>query len=445
MAKTWLSGAWFWRTKRGSAAIAAGGSEASQPLAIAPTERAFAVLVWTIFALTFLKGFRFPSLWCATHFTFNYSQGFVRRGLVGEVLRQLGGNDVYKYNLFVALSFAILAAVGLLLTLAIRRVLRERQGNWTFRVGLLVACASPGMVFFVHAVGYFDLLGLLFVLALLLWAPSAPGRFPVFYALAAGGLVLPLIHEGLLVMFGPAALFIGLCKWIRALDGRQPTRREFCLLGAHAVGAVALICAVTVTVSSPTSLSTMQALQRFARQHADFGLRPDAFQVLTQTTRNNVTVVVPSFWAAQSSRVTGVRGLIAFLPGFSFLAYCTVRSIVASALQKPLRAALVISFLAASLAPEVMNFVGWDWQRWNSMALMSCLTCVVAYPLHLAKARDARGSLGLVTIGLLLTAIGLASTAPLFDEYKVQYFPFDQQFEFMGRVLDGHFKYRPSQ
>ena len=41
---------------------------------------------WAFFAIavvvsltTFLKGFRMPNAWAATHFAFNYSQGFVRR------------------------------------------------------------------------------------------------------------------------------------------------------------------------------------------------------------------------------------------------------------------------------------------------------------------------------------------------------------------------------
>jgi len=43
-----------------------------------------------VFAVSLLKGARMPSLWAATHMTFNYSQGFIRRGLFGQVLRVFG-------------------------------------------------------------------------------------------------------------------------------------------------------------------------------------------------------------------------------------------------------------------------------------------------------------------------------------------------------------------
>jgi hypothetical protein len=40
--------------------------------------------------------------------------------------------------------------------------------------------------------------------------------------------------------------------------------------------------------------------------------------------------------------------------------------------------------------------------------------------------------------------MGLASTTKLFDNYQVQFFPFDKQFEFMSHVLESDFRYKPS-
>ena len=417
----------------------------TSPLGFRASERAFAVIVWIVSSLTFLKGFRFPSLWCATHFTFNYSQGFVRRGLVGELARRIGGDDVYKYNVFLGLSFVIFGAVATLLCVGVQRVLREHPGNWAFRAALLVFCASPGTVFLVHLVGYFDFLGLLSLLALLWFGVRARGGFSVFYVLGGLGCVLPLIHEGLLVMFGPSALFVGVCQWLRALGDREPGARDWSLLAAHVMGSVLLVCAVSYAVSGTTALPTQQALQRFATQHADFKLRPDAFQVLSQSTRHNILVVVPGYWSWPFGRTLALRGQIAFVPGFLFLLYCGAREIWAARRAKTLRVALLLLFVAAAIAPEAMNVVGWDWPRWNSMALMSALICMLAYQLYFPSAKRARPSLSLLTLGVALTSIGLASTTMLFDNYQVQFFPFDQQFEFMNRVLDGNFRYRPAE
>jgi hypothetical protein len=58
--------------------------------------RHFAIVAWLVFAVSLLKGLRMPSSWSATHMTFNYSHGFIRRGLIGEVLRLVGGARPYN-------------------------------------------------------------------------------------------------------------------------------------------------------------------------------------------------------------------------------------------------------------------------------------------------------------------------------------------------------------
>jgi hypothetical protein len=58
-------------------------------------------------------------------------------------------------------------------------------------------------------------------------------------------------------------------------------------------------------------------------------------------------------------------------------------------------------------------------------------------------ARRAAPSLVLVTAGLLFTAIGLASTTMLFDRLEVQFFPFEHQFQFVQKLFNGHFRWRP--
>jgi hypothetical protein len=415
----------------------------SHPLSFRATDRAFAVITWGIFALSFAKGFRFPGLWTATHFTFNYSHGFVRRGLVGELARRIAGNGVYKYNVFLAFSFLILASVGALMALAIGRVLRWRPNDWSFRTVLLIVCASPGAVFLVHAVGYFDFFGLLALLGVLFWANERRSRSSIFFLLAFLGLVLALVHEGLVVMFGPCALFIALCQWIRTFQGREPSTRDWALFATGSLLIVLLIVSFVVAVCGPTDVARMEALRQFASHHADFALRPDAFAVLTQSTYRNVTVVVPGFWGMAEERSTALNGQVAFMPGFLFALFCGVRDLLAISLPRAQRAALLILFLAGGITPELMNIVGWDWPRWDSMALMTCLICTVTYKTFFPYSKRASSSLSLVTIGLLLTSAGLASTTLLFDNYRTQAFPFLQQIDFANQVLDSRFRWKP--
>jgi len=413
--------------------------DSATPVRLASEEagdRAFAVLGWGLFALSFLKGFRLPSLWCATHFTFNYSQGFVRRGLVGELARRIGGDDVYKYDVFTAFSFFVMSALIVLFALAARRALRARSRDWILRVSLLVLAASPGMVFLVHAVGYFDLIGLSALLAFLLWAGRTRRDLAIFYVLLPLGLALALVHEGLIVMFGPSAMFIALCHFLRSWDRRPMAKLRVGLACAHLVVSASLVAALLIALSGTISEDRVHRLYVFAVHHADFAVRADAFEVFNTSARYNILTKIPAFWRIPSERAIALSGQIGFLPGFLFLVFCGARQIWSARRPWPARAALLLVFMAAALSPELMNFIGWDWPRWNSMALMTCAICTVAYRSYFPAAAQPRPSLAVLTTGLLLAAVGLTSTTRLFDDYQVQFFPFDRQFELIERVLE---------
>jgi len=412
-----------------------------RPLSFRGMDRAFAWVAGCVLWLTFAKGFRFPGLWAATHFTFNYSQGFAKRALVGELARRLFGDDVYRYNGFVAFSFLTLFATFAALFVGVRRALRTHT-DWSFRAVLLVACASPGTIFLVHIVGYFDFIGLLAVLGLLHWAVRKKGRFAAWYGITAVGLILPFVHEALVVMFGPTALFLAFCHWLRALGEAGPTPRQWLWFAAHTLLATLLVAGVVIGISV-LGVPHAQALQRFAAQHANFALRPDAFAVLTQSTYRNFTEVVPGYWSLPVPRMEGTAGQVAFLPGFLFVVAFGIRELLAAHGTRWLKAVLCSLFVAAALAPEAMNLVGWDWQRWNGMALTTALICIVTYKLYFPSAPRTRPSLRFVTLGVLLTAIGLSSTIKLYDDFKVQFFPYEQQLEFLRLVVDTGFRYRP--
>ena len=411
-----------------------------RPLSFRNVDRAFAWLASLVLALTIAKGFRFPGRWAATHFTFNYSQGFTKRALVGEIARRIGGDYVYRYNVFVAFSFLVLIAVGVTLFIVTRQALRTREADWTFRAVVLVTCASPGTLFLAHIVGYFDFIGLLAVLGLLRWAVKSQHRSALYWGITATFLVLPFIHEGLVVMFGPCALFIALCHWLRAQGERTPTTQDFLRFGSSALLATLLVISVVVSISA-LSVPRYLELQRFALQHSDFWLRPDAFTVLTQSAYRNFAVSVPAYWRWHGARMLAAEGQTAFMPGFLFVIAYSIRELYAA--PRARRVVLCLAFLAAALAPQAMNLVGWDWQRWDGMALMTSLICIVAYKLHFPAAPTTRPSLRFVTVGVSLTAIGLASTMPLYDGLKVQFFPYVRQLEFVKLVLESGFRYRP--
>jgi hypothetical protein len=407
--------------------------------------RPFGVLLATVFVITFFKGFRLPSLWPATHFAFNYSFGFVRRGLVGEVARRLFGNDVYKYHNFLAFALGSMAVLAVLLAQAIIRALRLNPNDWGLRVALLLFGVSPGLVFFVHMVGYFDYVGAIGVLGLCFAAMRIQHRFaPAYLALVLGALLV-LIHEGLAVMFVPSIFFVLLCHAVRGSLTRSIGKWEWAALAAHGVLATApfLLAAVVLSASGTQDGERVRALVAFVQKHADFPIRADAVEVLTRSSAANMRVIVPWYWAQPLSRQLAFANFSAFLPGFALILYYGVVSIRRIDLPRVLSWLLLAAFLAAALCPQLLNFVGWDWPRWNGISLVQSVVCLLSVKLLLPQKESPEISDRFLTLGVVFTAIGLASTAFLFDDYRVQFFPFENQLDLLLNMFKGKFILRP--
>lgn len=417
------------------------------PSANSSFRRPFAVVLAAAFTITVFKGFRLPSLWSATHFAFNYSQGFVRRALVGEVARRLFGDNVYTYRNFLAFSYLVLAACGALVGWLIARVLRERQEDWGLRVVLLAFAASPALVFFVHMVGYLDNVGLLMVLLFLIGAERLKNAFVPPALVSVVGVLLLLVHEGLCVMFLPTLFFFLVCHALRSHRARPFQKWMWAVLAAEAVLAVApvLIGAVLLSRSGAEHGARVSALVDFMRQHVDFPIRGDAVETLTRSSEENMRRIVPWYWSLPSSRRLALANFSAFLPGLGVLVYFAVVSIGRLRLPRAQSAAMLATFVAATFSPLLMNFVGWDWPRWNGIALVDGMIALLAM-LWFFKAEAgsvlASGA-RFLAIGVVATFIGLASDAFLFDDYRVQYFPFERQFELLERLWKDDFKTRP--
>lgn len=412
-----------------------------------PFRRPFAWVLAVVFTITIFKGFRLPSLWSATHFAFNYSQGFVRRAFVGEVARRLFGDNVYTYRNFLAFSYLVLAACGALLGLRMARALRAREHDWGLRVVLLTFAASSGLVFFIHMVGYLDNVGLLLTLLFFVLIERMKNPFvPAPLALTFGAVLL-LIHEGLVVMLVPTLFFGLVCHALRRHRERPLVGWAWGVLGAEAVLATVplLIGAVLLSRSGAQHADRVNALVEFMRQHVDFPIRGDAVETLTRSSEENMRHIVPWYWSQPTSWKFAWQNFSSFLPALGVMIYFAVVSMWRLRLPLVLRGALLAAFMAATFSPQFMNFVGWDWPRWNGITLVACMIAILAVRSFLDVDEDARAVNGprFLAVGVITTFIGLASSAFLFDDYKVQYYPFEHQFELLERLWKEDFKTRP--
>ena len=117
-----------------------------------------------------LKGLHMPYSWPATQAQIDYRYGFLRRGLFGEACRQLH-LPIWRYGVFSAVSFLLLAGFFLLLGWCVRRSGLDRAGLGAFSA--LIA-GSFCVSLLVNLVGFYDIVMAMLVLAVLL--VKRPGR-----------------------------------------------------------------------------------------------------------------------------------------------------------------------------------------------------------------------------------------------------------------------------
>lgn len=421
----------------------------------------FTVTAALLFLVSVLKGIRMPNAWAATHMTFNYSHGFVRRGLVGELLRLVGGGRLYRYGSLACLAFAFAAVGAVALVLAIRRTSSTlRDGDQAFRAAVLVVAASPAVVFLAHIVGYFDHLGIAFASGLLLLWRRVRSDYVAACSLAVVGVLFALIHESLVLMFVPALTFGLLCRIVASGSGqnqtevghssRTPAARVAAFVAALGAAAVAFVATTAVSATGTKPAATIQALQISTAPLVDFPLRGDAFDVLSRSMKENAFKLMPYHWSFAANRRYLVRSLVAALPGLAFLLWCGIRRIRRVPFSTFGRRTLLVLFPLVSLGPLSLNVLGWDSARWSAAAILASFTSVTAlylfgpspHPPPSSLSSPPRDSALPLTCTLAAAAIvlGLSTNYPdfLFDGYVVQWFPFDAQLEsFFGLLMNG--------
>ncbi len=404
----------------------------------------YAWLLGVVIGITLLKGFRLPNLYSATHFVFNYSSGFVRRGLVGEVMQRVFGDAAFTYGAFLVFAVVLFVLAAAALSWGVRRALTATPEDLAYRCALLVFVSSPALVFFVHMVGYLDYIGLIAVLGIVLWAPRTRSRYALFYLVAACACVFAFIHEILAVMFMPVLSFVMLCHMLRHWS--ELSRLQRASMFAHASMVVALAFGLSGAVSTlgTRDMATVSQLQASLLTKVDFGLRPDAFSALARSSVDSYTTLMPWYWGKNRHSLLAPKAWLAVLPSVLFLVRYASNEILRLPIQTWARWLLWAAMFATIAAPQTLNLVGWDWNRWNAISVIGCFTCITATKVFFPGTLPPLRSPGPLLIGgLIAVVLSLAADTPLFDEFQVQFFPFDEQVKFIMNLLDPAFKYRP--
>lgn len=349
--------------------------------------------------LAVCRGLSPANTWITTQAQIDYSQGFAKRALFGQLFTQ--PFHLYTVGRFSWCSLLFLAfALALLAGFVSRSGIAERIGY-----GEIVAVfwSSYCVTFFVNNLGYADVL-LLSCATTLLLIRSDRLRFLLALPICLFAL---LLHEMFLIAFLPAVLFSFVLKALLAESSR--TRRELLLLAGLLFG---YCFAITLMISLQPTLSPekIAALERMVHAHARFKTNDAFFIVLSNSFADNVRQMAhlyynkPSWWLAQLSSV------VFFLPP-NALFWITGRRI-ARAANLPWTGALRWSALVAMVSPLALNLIGFDAVRWASLVGLTSFLVLLTLCFH-TPGPAIPSSTGFVHACTLSIILGLSSGGSL--------------------------------
>jgi hypothetical protein len=354
-----------------------------------------------------LKGMHMPLLWAATQAQLDYRHGFLRRGLFGEICRQMH-LPVWRYGVFSVVSFVLLACVIALLVRSVRRSGLDAAGLGAF-TALLVGsfCIS----FLADVVGYYDIVMVLLVLLIL---QIGNPRMQLAAATAAG-VAGVLVHESYAIAFLPVSL-TGVMCW--ADSSERGSAKRWIGIGLAAL----LPWLLVLGISRRPDMTAAQgaALEAEIRARVDFAPNSEVFDVLTHAADSNRQRMI-SYMRAGSWWEEEFFGLLGFLPSTCFFLALAWRA--AGAQRRLLRGYIVLSVFA----PLLLNLLGYDRYRWLMMMSLNAAIAAIAVfwsnrRLHRETERPEFSS-GWRRAAVFLLMMNLATDVGLF-EGPVRNYPF---------------------
>jgi hypothetical protein len=344
--------------------------------------------------------------WALSEWLINYQGGFVRRGLVGQVIHHLagGGPAIGAVNGLVFGIFAALCA-ALLCLLVLARV-----GPLTALMLLLVPGGIFGMItgnefYFRKEIVFHVYLAAIAILYLLLRRhPDRTGlRWLAGLVIAAGSLVLPLVHEGFLFLTAiPSAVLL---YWLVAERQRSTALAAATMYLALAVleflvlasfrGTPGIADAIWASLD-PADRALISPDGAIAGGIAAVGWNLKTGLALAVTVMTSGTAWYWAFMAAASAAYLAITALAS----------------TREPERRRSRVRWVLALYALCLIGALPLFLlGWDWGRWIAAVNLSVviLTCAGGFtaPLPLAQVERLRGRLssGALVSAALIVAL----------------------------------------
>lgn len=385
-------------------------------------------VIFAILFLSILRGIRVPNIWSYSNFLFNYDLGFIKRGLIGEIISQFNNPYLLSYEFFFIFSIAILFIVIVLISLLLKDLINSH--NPIFIGCSVVFSSSLAVVFLSHSVGYFDHIGLLVALITL----KINGFYKkIFFLLPSISFAL-LTHEAILIIFFPV-IFMSLLFSIET-EGRAI--KKTLILGLFSASALML-----VFFTSNHTLEKSEAHQMYVglQTNIQHPLSQGAFNVLHRDIKDNF-YIMKNKWSNKKRLIKLALSFLVTAPVFIIFNYFTTVILKKSKVESN----LIVLAILASLSPLVLHLFAWDMHRWNTLAMItSFLMLYITYTSKLKKQPIATSN-SIYPVLVFIIFFNGASSITLFNKYNVKQFPFIEHNKYIFDVIYGKeiFPYVPS-
>ncbi len=381
----------------------------------APAPRSTRVPIWFAFAsaavmvaigvVVGLRGFHRTALtWGRPFWEVTYSNGFIRRGLVGTIFQGLFGGLSFGTQTDLVIEITMIVALALLLGLATWLGLLvahapNRANALRLTLISLPIVASALFSMLVFTTGYLD--GILLLFAAACAVLFARGHL---WPAVVLGCIAPVIHELFIYMWVPIAVF-----GYAVLVHHNPERSLRVLIPALCAPVLATLAVVTLPSKTTTAHElathvTGSAQYKATLLHWEFG------QTFTAAL-HRMDILQSRFWWP-----TEPAAFLYFCwPAILAVAlYMTWRW---QLLDRVAKAALVL----AIVSPWAALILAWDLSR--LVLLANALVLIVIYGLETTIVGEPGGELRPITIGALVCCTVLAMALPyMFVQFNVGYY-----------------------
>lgn len=356
---------------------------------------------------TVMRTIRWPNDWAEAHWLLDYRFGFVKRGLVGQILTWVTGllGIPVSEGLIGGVALAICAGFcGLLLLLAYRIA---KDASWSPAVvaAMVAFLTSPFLVMTGHVVGYYDHIFLpLGVLSVWL---ALRGKL---WAGAVVQAVTLLIHESCAALIYPV---FALACLLQATGRTEPAAKPPSLLPLLLPVVMAVVMAI-VLASPPAGFP-----QSYADHLKTFPFVQGGYDSITPSL---LALSPGQAWALATSKWPGLPSLAERMTqpsAYGLVLPAMIALLVSFAQRARLPASLESGAVAVVLlVPQALHFIAWDFERiWTYSILMAFL---VVWLYAEVRRLEQREQVGVFTASLLAVAANLLMETPLLDNAQDQ-------------------------